>query len=194
MHIVAVWVISMNVVNLIAISVAVSLDAFAVAIGKGLSLERKSVSKALLVGTLFGIFQMMMTLVGFFLGKSCASFIEITAHWLAFLLLGVVGVNMILEGFRNETDETGWRLPTLLVLSLATSLDAFSVGITLAFLKTQILITSIVIGLITFVLCFIGVLLGHKLGTKLQVGATFFGGLILILIGCYILLEHFGWF
>ena len=137
---------------------------------------------------------MMMTLIGFFLGKSCASFIEVTAHWLAFLLLGVVGVNMILEGFRNETDDTGWRIPTLLVLSLATSLDAFSVGITLAFLKPQIFATSIVIGLITFVLCFIGVFLGHKLGTKFQTGATAFGGLILILIGCHILLEHFGWF
>ena len=185
---------SMNVTNLIAISVAVSLDAFAVAIGKGLSLEKKSVSKSLLVGILFGIFQMMMTLIGFFLGKSCASFIEVTAHWLAFLLLGVVGVNMILEGFRNETDDTGWRIPTLLILSLATSLDAFSVGITLAFLKTQIFVTSVVIGLITFVLCFIGVFLGHKLGTKFQTGATVFGGLILILIGCHILLEHFGWF
>lgn len=184
---------SMNVTNLIAISVAVSLDAFAVAIGKGLSLEKKSVSKSLLVGILFGIFQMMMTLIGFFLGKSCASFIEVTAHWLAFLLLGVVGVNMILEGFRNETDDTGWRIPTLLILSLATSLDAFSVGITLAFLKTQIFVTSVVIGLITFVLCFIGVFLGHKLGTKFQTGATAFGGLILILIGCHILLEHFGW-
>lgn len=183
----------MNVANLLAISVAVSLDAFAVAIGKGLSLEKRSVSKALLVGTLFGIFQMMMTLVGFFLGRSCVSYIEVTAPWLAFLLLGVVGVNMILEGFRNETDSEGWRLSTLLILSFATSLDAFSIGITLGFLKTQIFLASIVIGLITFVLCCIGVLLGHKLGTKFQTGATAFGGLILILIGCHILIEHFGW-
>ena len=185
---------TMNFINMIAISVAVSLDAFAVAIGKGLSLEKKSISKALLVGTLFGTFQMMMTLVGFFLGKSCIHFLEITVPWLAFILLGIVGINMIIEGIQNKKDESGWGIITLLFLSLATSLDALSVGITLAFLKNEILITSMIIGMITFIFCFIGTLLGHKLGTKFQIGATTFGGVILIMIGSRILLEHFGWF
>lgn len=184
----------MEKVNLITIALAVSLDAFAVAIGKGLTLKEKSFSKSLLIGGLFGFFQMGMTLLGFSLGQSCLSFIEIAFHWLTFLLLSIVGVNMILEGFHNHFENTGWGLGALLILSLATSLDAFSVGITLAFLKNKILLTSIFIGIVTLCLSFIGTLLGYKLGTKIQIGASTLGGIILILIGCRILLEHFEWF
>jgi len=172
------------------------MDAFAVAICKGLSLRKLTVKNAVLVGLYFGLFQAGMPLIGYFLGSSFADLISSIDHWIAFVLLGIIGINMIRES-RGDDDECECCDPslgfkTMVVLAIATSIDALVVGVTFAFLKVDILPAVAFIGVITFTLSALGVKIGNVFGAKFKSKAELLGGVVLILMGCKILLEHLG--
>ena len=172
--------------------ISLSMDAFAVAICKGLSIKKINLKAPLLVGTYFGSFQALMPLVGFFLGSAFSKYITSFDHWIAFILLGLIGGNMIKESFDKccEADPS-LDFKNMLMLSIATSIDALAVGVTLSFLPdTKIMPAVIIIGVTTFVLSFFGVKIGNVFGIKYKSKAEFFGGVILILMGLKILIEH----
>ena len=181
----------MGLLELFVIAVGLSMDAFAVSICKGLSVRELKPKHALTVGVYFGGFQM---LIGFALGVRFQSFITSIDHWIAFVLLGLIGANMIRES-REHDDESvsdSFRFMTMLPLAVATSIDALAVGVTFAFLQVDIVPAVSFIGAITFVLSCIGVKIGHVFGTKYKSRAELFGGIVLILMGLKILLEHLG--
>ena len=166
------------------------MDAFAVSICKGLSFKKNSFNKALIVGLYFGFFQLFMTLIGYLLGSSFSYLIEKIDHWIAFIALGIIGLNMIKESFEEQKYDNDLSFKTMIILSIATSIDALIVGITFAFLKTDILLSISIIGLVTFILCFIGVYIGRIIGYKIGNKANILGGTILIIIGIKVLIEH----
>ena len=172
------------------------MDAFAVSVCKGLAMKRCTWSKALIVGLYFGAFQALMPLLGFFLGVQFKDVITSVDHWIAFILLGIIGANMIREAFGScdECQDTDASLDvrTMLGLAVATSIDALAVGVTFAFLKVEIVPAVSFIGAITFTLSVAGVKIGNIFGTKYQSKAELAGGIILILMGCKILLDHLG--
>ena len=187
----------MGILELLLLAVGLSMDAFAVSVCKGLAMKRLNIKNMFIVGLWFGGFQALMPLIGFFLGSTFEHFITKFDHWIAFVLLGLIGANMIKEAFSKEDDEAdsslGFR--TMLLMAIATSIDALAVGITFAFLIKSIpyLIFAVSsIGIITFTLSSIGVKIGNVFGTKYKSKAEFAGGLILILLGTKILLEHLG--
>ncbi len=184
----------MGILELVLLSIGLAMDAFAVSICKGISINNKDKKKFLTIGLYFGGFQAIMPLLGYFLGTSFEKVITSIDHYIAFGLLGVIGVNMIVEAFsKNEdsfNDNVGFK--TMIVLSIATSIDALAVGITFAFLNVNIWIAISLIGGITFVLSCIGANIGAKFGDKYSKKAEFIGGVILVLIGLKILLEHLG--
>ena len=186
----------MQLWELFLIAVGLSMDAFAVAICKGLSVPRATPRHALTVGLYFGGFQALMPLIGYLLGSRLESLITSVDHWIAFLLLGFIGFNMIREGRsgcdgeEELSDSFGFR--AMLPLAVATSIDALAVGITFAFLRVDIVPAVSFIGVITFCLSAVGVLAGNKLGSRFQARAQLLGGAVLILMGCKILLEHLG--
>lgn len=182
----------MSILELIIIAIGVSMDAFAVSICKGLSSENKLKKTAFACGTWFGLFQMIMPLLGFLLGSLFASYIESFDHWIAFVLLALIGANMIKEAFSKEKEEhkNDLSFAKMFVLAIATSIDALAIGITFAILKTNMFIALPLIGGCTFLFSFVGAIIGHKFGEKYKSKATFAGGLILILIGIKILVEH----
>lgn len=186
----------MNLVELFLIAVGLSMDAFAVSVCKGLAMKKCTVSKACLVGVYFGGFQALMPLIGFILGVQFEDVITSIDHWIAFILLGLIGVNMVREalGPDDDCDETDDSLDvkTMLGLAVATSIDALAVGVTFAFLKVNIVPAVCFIGVITFTLSAAGVKIGNVFGTKYKSRAEITGGVILILMGCKILLEHLG--
>ena len=185
----------MNLWELFMIAVALSMDAFAVAICKGLSVRKAGIRYALTVGLYFGGFQALMPLLGYFLGVSFQELITNVDHWVAFVLLAVIGINMIREAFSKEEEESldGSLSPkSMLPLAVATSIDALAVGVTFAFLKVNIGPAVSFIGVVTFVLSAAGVRIGNIFGAKYKAKAEVFGGIILILIGLKILLEHMG--
>lgn len=186
----------MGFFELFLIGLGLAMDAFAVSICKGLSLKKLSIKKAIIVGLYFGIFQGGMPLIGYFLGSTFESLITQIDHWVAFLLLLFIGGNMIKESLSKECDISDDKVDfkTMLPLAIATSIDALAVGITFAFLKVNIVVAVLIIGVVTFVLSFVGVILGKKVGCKYKNRAEFVGGLILILMGLKILLEHLGIF
>lgn len=181
----------MSLVEVFLIGVGVSMDAFAVSICKGLSLKKLTIKQSIIIALYFSIFQALMPLIGFFLGTAFESFITDIDHWLAFILLGLIGINMLREAF-SQQEEINDKLDfkTMLLLSVATSIDALAIGITFAFLQTNIWINILIIGITTLIISFIGVNMGHKFGAKHQKGAEILGGFILILMGIKILLEH----
>lgn len=183
----------MGNLELVAIALGLSMDAFAVAISKGLCLRKAGFRNAFITGLFFGGFQALMPLIGYFLGRQFEGYLTAIDHWIIFALLALIGTNMILES-RNEKKEKHdtLNLKNLTILSLATSIDALAVGITFAFLHINIFTGVTVIGLITFILSFIGVRLGCAFGSKLRSKAEVAGGIILLLIGTKILLEHLG--
>lgn len=175
--------------------VGLSMDAFAVAMCKGLSMRKLDPKRALLVGLFFGGFQALMPLIGWLLGKQFESLITNVDHWVVFGLLAFIGGKMIYEALRGD-DETSctdtFSIRELTVLALATSIDALAVGISFAFLSVQILPAISIIGVTTFVLSLIGVAVGCRFGAKYRTKATLLGGAILVLLGIKILLEHLG--
>ena len=184
----------MGIIELIVLSIGLAMDAFAVAVCKGLSMSKMSWKKACIVGAYFGIFQAAMPLLGYLLGISFQDKIASIDHWIAFVLLGAIGINMIKEAISKdkESSNDSVKFKDMLILAIATSIDALAVGITFAFLKVNILLAISLIGIITFVLSIIGVKIGNIFGDKYEKKAEFAGGTILILLGIKILLEHLG--
>ena len=183
----------MGLLELFILAVGLSMDAFAVSVCKGLAMPKISVRKAGIVGLWFGGFQALMPAVGYLLGYQFRDKITAIDHWIAFLLLGIIGANMIREAIKGEEeddDACNLALPHVLMLAVATSIDALAVGITFAFLKVNILSSILIIGLTTFALSFAAVYLGSKLGDVLKRYAGILGGVILIVIGTKILIEH----
>ena len=184
----------MGFIEILLVGVSLAADAFAVAVCKGLSMKKYEVKKGLIIGLYFGIFQGLMPVIGYLLGTTFEDLITKIDHWIAFVLLGSIGLNMIRESFSKEEDSCNDKVDfkTMLPLAIATSIDALAIGITFAFLKVNILVAAIVITLTTFVLSFIGSKIGYKFGTKYKSKAEFIGGVILVIMGLKILLEHLG--
>ena len=185
----------MGFFELFLIGIGLSMDAFAVAICKGLGMERINKRDALLLALFFGGFQALMPLMGYLLGSRFASYIERWDHWIAFVLLAFIGGNMIRESREEAKEEqtfAGVNFKELIVLAIATSIDALAVGVTFAFLQVKIVPAVTIIGCTTFILSLAGVYVGNVFGAKYKSKAEFVGGAILILIGVKILLERFG--
>ena len=184
----------MSIWELFVIAVGLSMDAFAVSVCKGLSAGRVRLGHALTAGIWFGGFQALMPFLGWLLGSRFQSFISSVDHWIAFLLLGLIGLNMVRESRSQEEEEVGasFAPKAMLPLAVATSIDALTVGITFAFLRVDILWAITLIGVTTFVLSAIGVKAGGIVGERGKSRAELAGGLVLILMGCKILAEHLG--
>ncbi|WP_367116880.1 manganese efflux pump MntP family protein [uncultured Ellagibacter sp.] len=189
----------MGFIELFLIGVGLSMDAFAVSICKGLGMKRLNMKQALVIGLFFGGFQALMPFLGWALGTQLADFITPIDHWIAFILLAIIGGKMLLDAIRGgdeedagEPKDTSLDFKELLMLAIATSIDALAVGITFAFLGVNIVWAMVIIGVTTLVLSVIGVAVGHAFGARYEKGATIVGGVVLILIGCKILLEHLG--
>ena len=184
----------MGIIEIFLISLGLAMDSFAVAICKGLSMKKMDWKKAIIIGLYFGIFQALMPVIGYFLGSAFENFVSAVDHWVAFILLGFIGINMIKEAFSNESEKNNDSVDfkTMVVLAIATSIDALAIGITFAFFKVNILLAIILIGITAFLLSVIGVKIGNKFGDKYESKAEIAGGVILILIGTKILLEHLG--
>ena len=183
----------MTLFELMLIAVGLSMDAFAVSVCKGLSVKELRPRHALLVGLYFGGFQALMPLLGWLLGYRFETLIQRWDHWIAFVLLALIGGNMIRESFSDDeelNDDFGFR--TMLLLAVATSIDALAVGITFGLLRVDIVKAAGTIGLTTFLLSVAGVWIGRFFGARYKAGAERLGGCILILIGLKILLEHLG--
>lgn len=189
----------MTLAELLLTAVALSMDAFAVSTCKGLGMRTLNRKHALIIGLFFGGFQALMPLVGWLLGKQFEHLITNVDHWIVFALLAVIGGKMIFDSLKGgeETDcgcDDKLDLKEMILLSFATSIDALAVGISFAFLQVRILPSIACIGVITCLLSIGGVWIGHTFGAKYQKKATFAGGVVLVLIGLRILLEHLGVF
>ena len=186
--------IKMELFEIIAIGVGLAMDAFAVSICKGLSMKKIDWKKAIIIALYFGIFQALMPILGYFLGSTFSSFVQSVDHWIAFILLAIIGGNMIKDSTDDEVEKRNDKVDvkTMLLLAIATSIDALAVGVTFAFFEVNLLLSISIIGIITFVLSFLGVIIGNKFGDKFQNRAELAGGIVLIIIGLKILLEHLG--
>lgn len=187
----------MSIIEIILLAVALAMDAFAVSICKGLAMRKADVKACAVVGLWFGGFQALMPFIGFLLGTSFTSYIEGFDHWIAFALLALIGGNMIKEslGKDEESSDASLGFKVMLVMAIATSIDALAVGIAFAALKmilTEALAAAIIIGVVTFVISSFGVRLGNIFGSRFKSKAEFAGGVVLIAIGLKILLEHTG--
>ena len=184
----------MSLFELFVIAVGLSMDACAVSICKGLSVPKAEKKHMLLVGLYFGGFQAMMPLLGYWLGVNFQTLVESVDHWIAFVLLGIIGLNMIKESRENDVEELddGFSAKDMLPLAIATSIDALAVGITFAFLKVQIVPAVSFIGITTFCLSAVGLVIGNTLGAHSKSKAELAGGIVLIAMGTKILLEHTG--
>ncbi len=186
----------MGIIELVLIAVGLSMDAFAVSVCKGIKITKLKYSHIFVIALFFGVFQMLMPLLGWLLGKQFEEYIVSFDHWIAFVLLAFIGGKMLFEAFRGREEETvgtdSLDLKELTVLAVATSIDALAVGITFAFMKVSILPSVSLIGVTTFLFCSVGVFIGHRFGAVFGNKSEIFGGIILILIGLKILLEHLG--
>ncbi len=191
----------MSLYVLFLTAVGLAMDAFAVAICKGLSVQKAKISHMTITGLYFGFFQAAMPLIGYLVGKQFKHYVETFDHWIAFVLLALIGANMIREAFSKEeknevcSDEknSSFGFKAMFPMAIATSIDALAVGATYAFLPDVKIIPAVAfIGVITFTLSFVGVKIGNVFGTKFKSKAELAGGIILILIGLKILLEHLG--
>jgi len=183
-----------GVLEIVLISIGLAMDAFAVAVCKGLSMKKMEWKKAIIIALYFGAFQAIMPVIGFLLGVSFEELVTKIDHWIAFALLSFIGINMIKEAFDKDGEAVNDSIDvkTMTMLAIATSIDALAVGITFAFLRVNVLVAVSLIGIITFVLSLIGVKIGNKFGDKYERKAELAGGIILILMGLKILLEHLG--
>lgn len=191
----------MGIIELALIAVGLSMDAFAVSVCKGLGMKRLDMGQALVIALFFGGFQALMPLAGWALGSGFQSYIEPVDHWIAFALLAFIGGKMLYDAFHEEDGDepvageaARLDLKEILMLAIATSIDALAVGVSFAFLQVDIVPAISLIGVITFALSLVGVAAGHQFGARFEKPATIVGGLVLILIGLKILLEHLGVF
>ncbi|MEA4919727.1 MAG: manganese efflux pump MntP family protein [Clostridiaceae bacterium] len=188
----------MSLLELFILAVGLSMDAFAVSMCKGFAIEKVTLKKMFTAGAYFGGFQAGMPLLGYVLGVGCSNTITSVDHWIAFALLTFIGGNMIRGSFSKKSDDgcktedASMSPKSMLLLAVATSIDALAVGVTLAFLQVSILPSVTFIGCTTFVLSAFGIYLGHKLGSSNKLNAELWGGIILVLIGCKILFGHLG--
>ena len=184
----------MSLIELFLIAVGLSVDAFAVSVCKGLSVRKAEPRHSLIVGAYFGGFQALMPALGYVLGRQFESLITSVDHWIAFVLLGIIGGNMIREALKGEQEELddSFTFRTMLPLAIATSIDALAMGVTFAFLQVQIVPAVLFIGVTTFVLSAVGLKVGNVFGAKYKSRAELFGGVVLVLMGVKILLEHLG--
>ncbi len=181
-------------IEIVLIAVALAMDAFAVSVCKGLAMQKTTFKKAAIVGLWFGGFQTLMPTVGYFLGSAFAEKIEAVDHWVAFILLAIIGVNMIREAMSKDEEKIDASLDvkTMFLMAVATSIDALAVGITFALEGENIAVSAILIGVITFCISALGVKIGSVFGTKYKSKAEFVGGVVLVGIGLKILLEGIG--
>ena len=184
----------MGLIELFLIAVGLSMDAFAVSVCKGLAMPKCTFKKAAIVGLWFGGFQALMPAIGYILGAQFQEAIASIDHWIAFVLLALIGGNMIHEALDNDEEEADASLDvkTMFLLAVATSIDALAIGITFAFLKVNIIPAVCFIGIVTFIISFAGVKIGNVFGARYKNKADIVGGVILILLGLKILLEHLG--
>lgn len=179
------------------IGIGLAMDAFAVSICKGLTMKKVSKKYVLIIAIFFGGFQAFMPLLGWMLGKKFESYITSFDHWIAFILLAFIGGKMLMDGFHGDDEQENilefqLDFKELLMLAIATSIDALAVGITFAFLNYPIMECITIIGVTTFIISFVGVYIGHFFGSKYEHKAEIVGGIILIIIGLKILFEHIG--
>ena len=190
----------MGILEIFILAVGLSMDAFTVSVCKGLCMKKATLKSQAICGAWFGGFQGLMPLIGFFLGTLFAESIQAFDHWVAFGLLALIGANMLKEAFSEETvdscdidGEADLSFKSMFVMAVATSIDALAVGISLAMAgNVNIWIAVAFIGIITFILSAVGVKVGHMFGSRFEKKAQFCGGIILILLGLKILLEHLG--
>ena len=182
----------MSLFELFLLAIGLSMDAFAVAICKGLSMQQFNQKHAAIIALYFGAFQALMPAIGYLLGSRFQQSITAYDHWIAFILLALIGGNMIKESFDHETETSSPSIhfQEMLILAIATSIDALAVGVTFAFLQVSLIPAVSTIGIITFLISVLGVKVGNVFGTKYKSKAEFTGGFILILIGGKILIEH----
>jgi putative Mn2+ efflux pump MntP len=182
---------SMPIITILLTALGLSMDAFAVSISSGITIKRPSLANAALIAGFFGGFQALMPVAGWLGGRFLSEFIQGVDHWIAFAILGAIGVKMIYEALRGEEGNAmdPLNLGMLASLAIATSIDALAVGVSFAFLSIPILLAAAIIGTVTFTICFAGVLLGDRFGHHLGSKAEIVGGLVLIVIGLKILLE-----
>ncbi len=184
----------MKIVTILFIAIGLSMDAFAVSISSGLNFRNIRINNALKMALFFGFFQALMPVIGWFSGLKLRGFISEIDHWIAFGLLSFIGFKMIYDSIRYKSTAKEIKclsFPVLTGLSIATSIDAFAVGISFAFLKVFIITPVLIIGVITFLLSFIGIFIGNKIGNIFGKKIEITGGIILIAIGIKILIEHF---
>ena len=183
----------MEIISIILIAIALAMDAFAVSLCKGMAMKDPGLRPIVIIALWFGIFQAVMPVVGYLLGTSMYDLIKDYDHWVAFGLLFLIGANMVRESFSGEEDvDADIGLTTMFILAVATSIDAFAVGISLAMDSSDIVSSALLIGVITFLISAVGVKIGAKVGNYLGKRAELLGGLILIGIGIKIVLEHTG--
>jgi len=184
----------MNIFELFLLAVGLSMDAFAVAVSIGLTVVKSGFKKPLIVGLYFGFFQGAMPLLGYMIARNFADHITAYSHWVAFTLLVFLGVKMIISGLKkdkdSETTESSLSPKQMLPLAIATSIDALAVGVSLAFLYVSIIPAVTFIGVVTFVISTVGVYVGKVVGAKFKAHAALLGGVILVLMGVRILVEH----
>lgn len=184
----------MNTAVLILTGVGLAMDAFAVAVCKGLSMKKLDIKKMIIIGLYFGSFQALMPFLGYMLGLGFQEKIKSIDHWVAFGLLTIIGVNMIKEALCGEEEAIDHSVcfKVMIVLAVATSIDALAIGVTFAFLNVNILLAIVIIGVVTLLISMAGVGIGNVFGTKFKGKAEIAGGVILILLGIKILIEHLG--
>lgn len=184
----------MSFLELFILAVALSMDAFAVAICKGLATKKVRIKHMAICGAWFGVFQALMPLIGYFLGSLFRDYIVAVDHWIAFVLLAIIGVNMIKEAFECccEQANDSFAFGTMLTMAVATSIDALAAGISLAMSDADIWLSVVLIGVITFTLSALGVKVGNVFGSRYQKPAQLVGGIALVVMGFKILLEHLG--
>lgn len=187
--------VDMSLIELFLIAVGLSMDAFAVAICKGLATSRVKFSNMVVTGLWFGLFQALMPLLGYMLGVNFSSIIQSVDHWIAFVLLSLIGLNMIREAVSSDDDDEGncsYAPSVMFPLAIATSIDALAVGVSFAFLAVDIVPAVLFIGVCTLTLSCAGVKMGAVFGDRFKSKAEIAGGVILMLMGLKILLEHLG--
>lgn len=185
----------MSIISIILIAIGLSMDAFAVAITIGINVNNEERNKvAIRCGIYFGIFQGIMPFLGWLLGIRFTKYIQSIDHWIAFVLLTLIGLKMIIDGFNNDNEKKvkEYNSKTFLILAIATSIDALAIGVTFAFLNINILLAVAIIGITTFVLSITAIYIGKIIGSLIKNKAGIFGGIILFIIGLKILLEHLG--
>lgn len=183
----------MSLVELFLVAVGLSMDAFAVSVCKGLSLGRIKWKHMCIAGLWFGGFQALMPAIGYFFGSFFTGAINKYAHWIAFVLLALIGGNMVKESFGEEEEvDASMTAKSMLLLAIATSIDALAVGVSFAFMEVNIVWAVLFIGMVTFILSAVGVKIGSIFGTKYKSKAELAGGIVLIVIGLKILLEGLG--